>query len=226
MTPRGCKGSVIASVPRMCRRSSTVGRPVIPTPLTDADRAGGSCPCAKSRCPGSCGFFESLVTDNIGVGRPHEMAMALPARCTARPGTLRTRVFAPGAEVKIHSQQAQPHQPIPQRRQSAAHRDRDQQTIRHRRASPPPPSARAHRAARARQPSCAYPGTSRQGCAIGSVFFRAHPPPSSKRPTTGALRFRDERAMTLTGALCLLVHTVAGLTKQEPSRAGRRIARP
>ena len=33
-------------------------------------------------------FFEALVADNVGIGRPHEMADGLrPASCAARPST-------------------------------------------------------------------------------------------------------------------------------------------
>ncbi|MDH3296469.1 MAG: hypothetical protein OER95_19270 [Acidimicrobiia bacterium] len=42
-------------------------------------------------------FFEALVTDNIGIGRPEEVAVVF-ARQVRRntPGQFRTRVFGPG----------------------------------------------------------------------------------------------------------------------------------
>ena len=46
-------------------------------------------------------FFESLVQDNVGIGRPEQMAMVflarrVPAGRTAPQGPFRTRVFSPG----------------------------------------------------------------------------------------------------------------------------------
>jgi hypothetical protein len=47
-------------------------------------------------------FFESLVADNVGIGRPEQVALVF-ARQLRRPTTLpyRARVFPPGTEVKI-----------------------------------------------------------------------------------------------------------------------------
>jgi len=54
-----------------------------------------------------------------------------------------------------------------------------------------------------------------QGCAIGSALFeRIHQPYAREGQRTGALRFGDTRAMALTGALCVLVHAVAGFTNK------------
>jgi len=50
------------------------------------------------------GFFESLVADNIGIGRPHEVAAVFARRVTKRtPGIFRTRVFGPGTEGRDYS---------------------------------------------------------------------------------------------------------------------------
>ena len=51
-------------------------------------------------------FFESLVQDNVGIGRPEQVAMVFQAQLRTRgprrtPGPFRTRVFSPGTEVKI-----------------------------------------------------------------------------------------------------------------------------
>jgi len=52
-----------------------------------------------------------------------------------------------------------------------------------------------------------------QGCAIGSALFeRIHQPYACEGQRTGALRFGDQRAMALAGALCLMVHAVTGFT--------------
>jgi hypothetical protein len=54
-----------------------------------------------------------------------------------------------------------------------------------------------------------------QGCAIGSALFeRIHQPYIREGQRTGALRFGDQRAMALTGALCCFVHAIAGFTNQ------------
>jgi hypothetical protein len=52
-----------------------------------------------------------------------------------------------------------------------------------------------------------------QGCAIGSALFeRIHQP--YIREGQRALRFGDQRAMALAGALCCFVHAIAGFTNQ------------
>lgn len=52
-----------------------------------------------------------------------------------------------------------------------------------------------------------------QSCAIGSALFeRIHQPYVCEGQRTGALRFGDQRAMALAGALCLMVHAVTGFT--------------
>jgi hypothetical protein len=52
-----------------------------------------------------------------------------------------------------------------------------------------------------------------QGCAIGSALFeRIHQPYIREGQRTGALRFGDQRAMALAGALCCFVHAIAGFT--------------
>ena len=54
-----------------------------------------------------------------------------------------------------------------------------------------------------------------QGCAIGSALFeRIHQPYVREGQRTGALRFGDQRAMALAGALCLVVHAVTGFTNR------------
>jgi hypothetical protein len=49
-----------------------------------------------------------------------------------------------------------------------------------------------------------------QGCAIGSV----NQPYGREGQRTGALRFGDQRAMALAGALCLVVHAVTGFANK------------
>ncbi|MFN0147661.1 MAG: hypothetical protein ACKVT1_14220 [Dehalococcoidia bacterium] len=47
-------------------------------------------------------FFESLVTDNVGIGRPDQVAVVFARQVRKNtPGIFRTRIFSPGTEVKI-----------------------------------------------------------------------------------------------------------------------------
>ena len=79
------------------------------------------------------GFFEALVTDNIGIGRPDEIAAVFAAHPRTRgprrtKSLYRTRVFSPGTEVKIdlafkHSRMKQ----YLKEGRATAHRDRHQQ---------------------------------------------------------------------------------------------------
>jgi hypothetical protein len=86
----------------------------IPTPPTRADRAGGywwelsmrevevSRTLVFDDPRRARGFFESLVADNVGVGRPEQVAVvfARQVRNTTKE-PFRTRVFDPGTELKL-----------------------------------------------------------------------------------------------------------------------------
>jgi hypothetical protein len=86
----------------------------IPTPLTDTDRAAGywwelsmrqvevSRTIVFDDPRRARGFFEALVADNVGVGRPEQVAIlfARQVRTTTKE-PFRTRVFGPGTEVKM-----------------------------------------------------------------------------------------------------------------------------
>lgn len=91
---------------------------LIPVPFTPADRAAGywwelsmrqvevSRTMVFDDPRRARGFFESLVTDNIGIGRPEQIAAVFTAQVRTRgprrtKGPFRTRVFSPGTEVKI-----------------------------------------------------------------------------------------------------------------------------
>ena len=79
---RVCRRSATGSGPPTCKGSSTAGSRVIPTPFTAADRAAGywwelsmrqvevSRTLVFDDPRRARGFFEALVTDNIGIGRP------------------------------------------------------------------------------------------------------------------------------------------------------------
>ena len=87
---------------------------IIPTPLTNLDRRAGywwelsvgqvevSRTIVFDAPRRARAFFESLVADNIGIGRP-ESVSAVFARQVRRntPGVFRTRVFTQGVDVKL-----------------------------------------------------------------------------------------------------------------------------
>src|SRR5260221_8012397 len=87
---------------------------VIPTPLTDVERQAGywwelsmrqmemSRTIVLDDPRRARAFFESLVSDNIGIGRPHEVSAVFSRRVIkTTPGPFRTRVFGVGTEVKL-----------------------------------------------------------------------------------------------------------------------------
>jgi hypothetical protein len=162
-------------------------------------------------------FFEALVADNIGIGRPHQVAMVF-ARPLRRPTKhpYRTRVFGPGTEVKIDF--TYKHSRVKQylkegralRIETVINKPSDLDVLARLEHLP-------ELVAKARQVNARLLMIERagQGCAIGSALFeRIHQPYTREGQRTGALRFGDSRAMALTGALCCGVHAVTGFTNQ------------
>lgn len=206
---------------------------VIPAPFTAADRAAGywwelsmrqvevSRTLVFDDPRRARGFFEALVTDNIGIGRPHEMAAVFAARPRTRgprktKSLYRTRVFSPGTEVKMdvvfkHSRVKQ------YLKQGRAYRV---ETVINKPADLGVLSRLEHlpelvAKARAVNHRLLMIERAGQGCAIGPALFeRTHQPCNQEGQRTGALRFGDHRAMALAGALCLVVHAATGLTNQ------------
>ena len=142
------------------RRSLTAGHGSIPTPLTAADRAAGywwelsmrqvevSRTLVFDDPRRARGFFEALVADNIGIGRPEEVAMVV------RPPGAHQATKEPFRDPGLHHRhrghdrlplQALPRQAVPERREGAADRNGHQQTRRPRRPRPPRAPARAGR---------------------------------------------------------------------------------
>jgi hypothetical protein len=202
-----------------------IGR--IPTPFTAADRAGGywwelsmrqvevSRTLVFDDPRRARGFFESLVADNVGIGRPAQVAavFARQVRKTTK-GVFRTRVFGPGTEVQLEFRYK--HSRVKQylkegrafRIETVINKPWDI-GVRSRLEHLPELVAKG-RQVNARLLMIERAG---QGCAIGSALFeRTHQPYNREGQRTGALRFGDPRAMALTGALCLMVHAVAGFT--------------
>ena len=164
------------------------------------------------------GFFEALVADNIGVGRPEEIrAVFVPTNRGVRTKMpSQTRVFSPGTEVKMdftfkHSRVKQYlKEGRALRIETVVNKPADIGILA-RLEHLPELIARA-RAVNARVLMIERAG---QGCAIGSALFeRIHQPYVREGQRTGAFRFGDQRAMALAGSLCLVVHAVTGFTNK------------
>ena len=150
------------------------------------------------------GFFEALVADNVGIGRPEQVAMvfARQVRKTTKD-PFRSRIFGAGTEVKMDF--AYKHSRVKQylkegralRIETVINKPRDLD-VRARLEHLP------ELVAKARQVNDRLLMIERagQGCAIGSALFeRIHQPYAREGQRTGALRFGDPRAMALAGAL-------------------------
>src|SRR5262249_51029229 len=167
------------------------------------------------------GFFEALVTDNISIGRPREIAAVSAAHPRTKgprktSSLYRTRAFCPGTEVKMdvifkHSRIKQ------YLKQGRAYRI---ETVINKPADLGIPSRLPHlpelvAKARAINHRLLMIEQAGQGCAIGPALFeRTHQPCTKEGQRTGALRFGDHRAMALAGALCLVAHAATGLTSR------------
>ena len=203
---------------------------MIPTPFTDADRRAGyffelsmrqvevSRTLVFDDPRRARGFFESLVQDNIGIGRPHEVHAVFGrdrrGRTTAQP--FATRVFSPGTEVKMDFRYK--HSRVKQylkegralRIETVINKPADIGVLA--RLEHLPELVEKARQVNDRLLMIERAG---QGCAIGSALFeRIHQPYLREGQRTGAFRFGDQRAMALAGALCLVVHAVTGFTNK------------
>jgi hypothetical protein len=198
-------------------------------PFTDADRAAGydyelsmrqvevSRTLVFDDPRRARSFFESLVTDNVGIGRPEQVALVF-SRQLRRPihQPYRQRVFSVGTEV--HMDFSYRHSRVKQylkegralRIETVINKTRDLGLA----------SRIVHLPElvdRARQVNHRLLMIEKagQGCAIGSALFeRIHQPYNVEGQRTGALRFGDPRATALAGALCLMVHAVTGFTNK------------
>ena len=206
----------------------------IPTPLTPADRNAGfwwelsmrqvevSRTLVFDDPRRARGFFEALVADNIGIGRPHEVhaVFGRDARGRTTKHPFATRVFSPGTEVKMDFRYK--HSRVKQylkegralRIETVINKPSDIGVLA--RLEHLPEVIDKAREVNRRLLMIERAG---QGCAIGSALFeRTHQPYIAEGQRTGALRFGDPRAMALTGALCCVIHTVTGFTN--PSLRG------
>jgi hypothetical protein len=202
---------------------------VIPTPLTDADRAAGywwelsmrqvevSRTLVFDDPRRARSFFEALVADNIGIGRPEEVSLVF-ARQLRRPTRhpYRTRIFSTGTEIRIEFRYK--HSRVKQylkdgralRIEAVINKPSDLDVL-----------ARLHHLPelidKARQVNqrLLIIEQAGQSCAIGSALYeRIHQPYNREGQRTGALRFGDTRAIALAGALCHVLHAVTGFTNK------------
>jgi hypothetical protein len=203
---------------------------VIPTPFTDDDREAGyfwelsmrqvevSRTLVFDDPRRARGFFEALVTDNIGVGRPHEVHAVFGRDRRGRTTDLpfATRVFSPGTEVKmdIRYKHSRVKQYLKEGRalriETVINKPKDIGVLS--RLEHLPELIEKARQVNDRLLMIERAG---QGCAIGSALFeRIHQPFNHEGQRTGAFRFGDQRAMALAGSLCLVVHAVTGFTNK------------
>ncbi len=202
---------------------------VIATPLTGTDRKGGywwelsmrqvevSRTLVFDDPRRARGFFESLVADNVGVGRPEEVALVFARqvrKTTKEP--FRTRVFGPGTEVKMDF--SYKHSRVKQylkegralRIETVINKPYDIGVLARLEHLP-------ELIAKVRQVNHRLLMIERagQGCALGdSLFERLQQPYVREGQRTGAIRFGDLRVMALAGALCVHAHAVAGFTNK------------
>lgn len=202
---------------------------VIPTPFTAADRAAGywwelsmrqvevSRTLVVDDPRRARRFFEALVADNIDIGRPEQLAIvfARQVRKTTRE-PFRTRVFAAGSDVRLdigykHSRLKQYLKDGRALRIEAVINKPADLGVLARLEHLPELIAKARRV----NQRLLIIERAGQSCAIGSALFeRIHQPYNSEGQRTGALRFGDQRAIALAGALCTTLHAVTGFSNK------------
>lgn len=201
---------------------------LIPTPLTAQDRAAGywwelsmrqvevSRTLVLDAPRRARAFFEALVADNIGIGRPEEVSLVF-ARHLRRPTQhpYQTRVFTTGTQVRIDFRYK--HSRVKQylkdgralRVETVINKPSDLNV-----------GARLHNLPdlvdKARQVNrrLLMIEQAGQSCAIGSALFERIHQPHHEGQRTGALRFGDPRAIALAGALCCVLGAVTGFTNK------------
>ncbi len=199
----------------------------IPTPLDDRDRAAGywwelsmrqievSRTLVVDTPARARAFFDALVADNLGVGRPDEISLIFDRRIRSDTDTgFATRVVTRGVEVTVNV--FYKHSRIKQYlKQGRALRV---ETV----VNSPTDLGVARRLvhldelqAKARAANRRLLDTERAGpgCVLASpAFARVAQPSGQAGYRTGALRFGDPRVMALAGALSILLTRTVGFT--------------
>jgi hypothetical protein len=160
-------------------------------------------------------FFEALVADNLGIGRPDEISLIFDRRIRSDTDTgFATRVVTRGVEVTInvfykHSRIKQYLKEGRALRVETVCNSPDDLGCQRRLVHLDELQAKA-RAANHRLLDTERAG---QGCVLASpAFARVAQPSGEAGYRTGALRFGDPRVMALAGALCLLLTRTVGFT--------------
>ena len=202
---------------------------VIPTPLTDTDREAGywwelsmrqvevSRTIVFDSSRRGRAFFESVVADNIDLGRPSEVRLIFNRNIYKNTkGTFRTRVVTRGVDVclDVNYRDSRIKEYLKEGRalriETVVNAPGDLGCQR-RLHNLDELQAKA-RAANARLLAVQKAG---QDCAISAPLFeRVALPSVQEGQRVPALRFGDPRVMALAGALCVLVHTVVGFTNR------------
>ena len=208
---------------------------LLPTPLTDADRAAGywwelsmrqievSRTIVFTQPRHARGFFEALVADNLDLGRPEQVELIFsgrPVRAGRRrttPEVFQTKVVTRGTEVTVNA--LDKHSRIKQYLN-------DGRALRVETVVNDPADLGCQRRlpnldqlqARARTANRRLLDTERvgQGCVLASPAFEriAHPTLTADGRRAPALRFGDPRVQALAGALCVSLFAVTGITNQ------------
>ena len=162
-------------------------------------------------------FFEATVADNLDIGRPDEVKLIFSRRIRSdTKGEFATKVVTRGTEVTVNA--FYKHSRIKQylkegralRIETVVNSPTDLGVQR-----------RLHNLAELVEKA---KGANRrllelqragQGCAIETALWeRISQPSREEGQRTGALRFGDQRAMALAGALCVALNTVVGFTNK------------
>ena len=208
---------------------------ILPTPLTDADRAAGywwelsmrqievSRTIVFTQPRHARAFFEALVADNLDIGRPDQVELIFsgrPVRGGRRPAVpevFKTKVVTRGVDVTVNA--FYKHSRIKQYL-------KDGRALRIETVINDPYDLRCQRRlpnldqlqAKARDANRRLLDTERvgQGCVLASPAFEriAHPTTTVDGRRAPALRFGDPRVQALAGALCSCLLAVTGLTNQ------------
>ena len=199
----------------------------IPTPLGEGDRAAGywwelsmrqvevSRTLVLDQPRRARAFFDALVADNLGVGRPDEISLIFDRRIRSDTDTgFATRVVTRGVDVTVnvfykHSRIKQYLKEGRALRVETVINSPDDLGCQRRLVHLDQLQARA-RAANRRLLDTERAG---QGCVLASpAFARVAQPSGEAGCRTGALRFGDPRVMALAGALSLLLVRTVGFT--------------
>jgi hypothetical protein len=202
---------------------------VVPTPLGDADRAGGYWWELSMRqvevartivfdAPRRArSFFEALVADNLDLGRPDEVKLIFGRQIYKNTkGEFSTRVVTRGTEVTVN---------VSYRESRIKQYLKEGRALRIETVVNEPNDLGCQRRlrnlddlqGRARLANRRLLEVQRvgQSCAISTTLLeRVSLPTIEEGQRAPALRFGDPRVMALAGALCALVHVVVGFTNR------------